>query len=281
MGDLFVNLARRNQSLVQRQLELLDDLERNEHDPAALDALFKLDHMATRMRRNAESLLVLSGAEQPRQWQQPIALIDVVRAAAAEIADFPRVELVGIDDDLAVSGRAVSDVAHLLAELLENATSFSPPDTAVVVSGAVSATGFVLAVSDQGIGMPPERIAEANTAPRASRPSSASRCRGPSASTWSVRSPPATASASSCVRARPAASSPLVALPTAVLEPRPCPRPPRRRAAAANPGLLARPRRPRRGRAPRCPPARVASARRAAGGGVALGGPHRRRLPRP
>jgi signal transduction histidine kinase len=162
MGDLFVNLARRNQSLVQRQLELLDDLERNEHDPAALDALFKLDHMATRMRRNAESLLVLSGAEQPRQWQQPIALIDVVRAAAAEIADFPRVELVGIDDDLAVSGRAVSDVAHLLAELLENATSFSPPDTAVVVSGAVSATGFVLAVSDQGIGMAPERMVEAN-----------------------------------------------------------------------------------------------------------------------
>jgi HAMP domain-containing protein len=135
MGDLFVNLARRNQSLLERQLELLDELERNEHDPAALDALFKLDHMATRMRRNAESLLVLSGAEQPRQWQQPIALIDVVRAAAAEIADFPRVELVGIDDDLALSGRAVSDVAHLVAELLENATSFSPPDTAVVVSG--------------------------------------------------------------------------------------------------------------------------------------------------
>jgi signal transduction histidine kinase len=162
MGDLFVNLARRNQSLVQRQLELLDDLERNEHDPAALDSLFKLDHMATRMRRNAESLLVLSGAEQPRQWQQPIALIDVVRAAAAEIADFPRVELVGIDDGLAVSGRAVSDVAHLLAELLENATSFSPPDSAVVVSGAVSATGFVLAVSDQGIGMAGDRIVEAN-----------------------------------------------------------------------------------------------------------------------
>ena len=162
MGDLFVNLARRNQSLLERQLELLDELERNEHDPAALDALFKLDHMATRMRRNAESLLVLSGAEQPRQWQQPIALIDVVRAAAAEIADFPRVDLVGIEDDLAVSGRAVSDVAHLVAELLENATSFSPPDTAVVVSGAVTESGFVLAISDQGIGMPADRIAEAN-----------------------------------------------------------------------------------------------------------------------
>ena len=136
MGDLFVNLARRNQSLLERQLELLDDLERNEHEPAALDSLFKLDHMATRMRRNAESLLVLSGAEQPRQWQQPIALLDVVRAAAAEIADFPRVELVGVDDTLAITGRAVADLAHLLAELLENATSFSPPDSAVVVSGA-------------------------------------------------------------------------------------------------------------------------------------------------
>ncbi len=163
MADLFVNLARRNQSLLERQLELLDELERNEHDPAALDALFKLDHMATRMRRNAESLLVLSGAEQPRQWQQPIALLDVVRAAAAEIADFPRVELVGIDGDLAVSGRAVSDVAHLVAELLENATSFSPPDSAVVVSGAATASGFVLAVTDQGIGMPSDRIVEANT----------------------------------------------------------------------------------------------------------------------
>jgi signal transduction histidine kinase len=162
MGDLFVNLARRNQSLLERQLELLDDLERNEHEPAALDSLFKLDHMATRMRRNAESLLVLSGAEQPRQWQQPIALLDVVRAAAAEIADFARVELVGVDDTLAVTGRAVADLAHLLAELLENATSFSPPDSSVVVSGAPTATGFVLAVSDQGIGMPPERIAEAN-----------------------------------------------------------------------------------------------------------------------
>jgi signal transduction histidine kinase len=162
MGDLFVNLARRNQSLLERQLELLDDLERNEHDPTALDSLFKLDHMATRMRRNAESLLVLSGAEQPRQWQQPIGLLDVVRAAAAEIADFPRVELVGIEDDVAVAGRAVADVAHLLAELLENATLFSPPDSAVVVSGATTASGFVLAVSDQGIGMPADRIAAAN-----------------------------------------------------------------------------------------------------------------------
>ena len=163
MGDLFVNLARRNQSLLERQLELLDELERNEHDPGSLDSLFKLDHMATRMRRNAESLLVLSGAEQPRQWQDAIGLLDVVRSAAAEIADFPRVELVGIDERISVSGRAVSDVSHLLAELLENATSFSSPDTAVVVSGAITKSGFVLAITDQGIGMTPERIAEANT----------------------------------------------------------------------------------------------------------------------
>ena len=162
MGDLFVNLARRNQSLLERQLELLDELERNEHDPGALDALFKLDHMATRMRRNAESLLVLSGAEQPRQWQQPIALVDVVRAAAAEIADFPRVELVGVDQELAVSGRAVADLAHLIAELLENATQFSPPDASVVVSGAVTADGFVLAIADQGIGLTAERLKAAN-----------------------------------------------------------------------------------------------------------------------
>ncbi len=163
MGDLFVNLARRNQSLLERQLELLDELERNEHDPGALDALFKLDHMATRMRRNAESLLVLSGSEQPRQWHEVIGLLDVVRSAAAEIADFPRVELVGIDERISVSGRAVSDVSHLLAELLENATAFSSPDTAVVVSGAITKSGFVLAITDQGIGMTTDRIDEANT----------------------------------------------------------------------------------------------------------------------
>ncbi|MFN8025198.1 MAG: nitrate- and nitrite sensing domain-containing protein [Acidimicrobiia bacterium] len=162
MGDLFVNLARRNQSLLERQLELLDELERNEHDPSQLDSLFKLDHMATRMRRNAESLLVLSGAEQPRQWQESIGLLDVVRSAAAEIADFPRVELVGIDERISVSGRAVADVSHLLAELLENATSFSSPESAVVVSGAITRSGFVLAITDQGIGMAPERIAESN-----------------------------------------------------------------------------------------------------------------------
>jgi signal transduction histidine kinase len=224
MGDLFVNLARRNQSLLERQLGLLDELERNEHDPAALDALFKLDHMATRMRRNAESLLVLSGAEQPRQWQQPIALIDVVRAAAAEIADFPRVELVGIDDDLAVSGRAVSDVAHLVAELLENATSFSPPDTAVVVSGAVTATGFVLAISDQGIGMPADRIAEANQL--LAKPPLVGLALTRALGLHVVGSLAARHAISVELRAgAPVGMVALVALPTAVLEPRAVPAP--------------------------------------------------------
>ncbi len=162
MGELFVNLARRNQSLIERQLALLDDLEHGEQDPAALEQLFRLDHMATRMRRNAESLLVLSGAEQPRLGQEPVNLLDVVRAAAAEIADFPRVDLTGVDAAVSVSGRAVGDVAHLLAELLENATAFSSPESPVLVTGAPTAAGFVLAISDQGIGMPVERLGEAN-----------------------------------------------------------------------------------------------------------------------
>ena len=238
MGDLFVNLARRNQSLVQRQLELLDDLERNEHDPAALDALFKLDHMATRMRRNAESLLVLSGAEQPRQWQQPIALIDVVRAAAAEIADFPRVELVGIDDDLAVSGRAVSDVAHLLAELLENATSFSPPDTAGRrvgrgVRDRIRARG--LRPGHRHAARPHRRGEHAARQAARRRPRALARPRPPRGRR---RSRPATASASSCDPVPAVGLVALVALPTAILEPRPVPA---RRSGRPlpQPGLLA------------------------------------------
>ena len=207
MGDLFVNLARRNQSLLERQLELLDELERNEHDPSALDALFKLDHMATRMRRNAESLLVLSGAEQPRQWHEVIGLLDVVRSAAAEIADFPRVELVGIDDRISVSGRAVSDVSHLLAELLENATAFSSPDTAVVVSGAITKSGLVLAITDQGIGITTDRIDEANTLLRNPPVVGLALSRARWVCTSSARWPSVTASRWSCARATPTAPS--------------------------------------------------------------------------
>src|SRR5215216_6447533 len=161
IGDMFLNLARRNQSLIDRQLELIDDLERSEADPDVLENLFKLDHLATRMRRNAEDLIVLSGAEPARRWSQPVPLVDVVRAALAEVEDYNRVELLPIDD-IGVAGQAVSDVVHLLAELIENATSFSPPGTKVQVAGQAVSNGYVLEIEDRGLGMSDDELVEAN-----------------------------------------------------------------------------------------------------------------------
>jgi HAMP domain-containing protein len=161
IGDMFLNLARRSQSLIDRQLELIDDLERTEADPDALENLFKLDHLATRMRRNSEDLIVLSGAEPARRWTQPVPLVDVVRAALAEIEDYNRVELLPIDE-VGVSGQAVADVVHLLAELIENATSFSPPGTKVQVAGQQVSNGYVLEIEDRGLGMSDEELVEAN-----------------------------------------------------------------------------------------------------------------------
>jgi hypothetical protein len=161
VGDMFLNLARRSQSLIDRQLELIDDLERTEADPDALEHLFKLDHLATRMRRNAEDLIVLSGAEPARRWSQPVPLVDVIRAALAEVEDYNRVELLPIDD-IGVAGQAVSDVVHLLAELIENATSFSPPGTKVQVAGQQVSNGYVLEVEDRGLGMSDDELVEAN-----------------------------------------------------------------------------------------------------------------------
>ncbi|HXQ57281.1 MAG TPA: nitrate- and nitrite sensing domain-containing protein, partial [Actinomycetes bacterium] len=161
VSDMFLNLARRSQSLIDRQLELIDDLERTEADPDALDNLFKLDHLATRMRRNAEDLIVLSGAEPARRWSQPVPLVEVVRAALAEVEDYNRVELLPIDD-IGVAGQAVSDVVHLLAELIENATSFSPPGTKVQVAGQQVSNGYVLEIEDRGLGMTDEELVEAN-----------------------------------------------------------------------------------------------------------------------
>ena len=161
IGDMFLNLARRSQSLIDRQLELIDDLERTEADPDALENLFKLDHLATRMRRNAEDLIVLSGAEPARRWSQPVPLVDVVRAALAEVEDYNRVELLPIDD-IGVAGQAVSDVVHLLAELIENATSFSPPGTKVQVAGQLVSNGYVLEIEDRGLGMSDDELVEAN-----------------------------------------------------------------------------------------------------------------------
>jgi signal transduction histidine kinase len=161
IGDMFLNLARRSQALLDRQLELIDRLERDETDPDALENLFKLDHLATRMRRNAEDLIVLSGAEPPRRWSQPVPLVDVVRAALAEVEDYERVELLPIDD-IGVAGHAVSDVVHALAEVIENAISFSPPGTKVQVAGQPVSNGYVLEIEDRGLGMSDEELVEAN-----------------------------------------------------------------------------------------------------------------------
>ncbi|HEX6674899.1 MAG TPA: nitrate- and nitrite sensing domain-containing protein [Actinomycetes bacterium] len=161
VGDMFLNLARRSQSLVDRQLELIDDLERGETDPEALENLFRLDHLATRMRRNAENLIVLSGSEPARRWSDPVPLIDVVRAAIAEVEDYTRVELLPIEP-LALAGQAVSDVVHLLAELIENATSFSPPGTKVQVAGQHVSSGYVVEIEDRGLGMTDPELVEAN-----------------------------------------------------------------------------------------------------------------------
>ena len=161
IGDLLHNLARRSQGLVDRQLELIDELERSEVDPDRLDELFRMDHLATRMRRNVENLIVLSGVDQRRRWSESVPLRDVVEAAVAEVEEYSRVQVGGIHD-LTLSGQAASDVAHLVAELVENATSFSSPTTRVEVSGGPAGNGYVLEIEDHGIGMSDAELAEAN-----------------------------------------------------------------------------------------------------------------------
>ena len=161
IGDMFVNLARRSQSLIDRQLNLIEELERRTEDPDHLDELFRLDHLATRMRRNAENLLVLASAEPGRRWSEPIPLADAMRAAGSEVEDFTRVELM-TGDDVLLAGHATSDVVHLLAELVENATSFSPPDTPVRVAAEPTATGYLIEIEDRGLGMTEDELAGAN-----------------------------------------------------------------------------------------------------------------------
>jgi hypothetical protein len=161
IGDMFVNLARRNQSLIERQLTLIDDLERRTADPDHLRELFQLDHLATRMRRNEENLLVLARAEPGRRRREPIPLADALRAAASEVEDFSRVDL-RAGDDLRVVGHAANDVVHLLAELIENAISFSPPDTPVRVAAQPVATGCRIEIEDRGIGMAVDELGSVN-----------------------------------------------------------------------------------------------------------------------
>ncbi|MFJ7062057.1 nitrate- and nitrite sensing domain-containing protein [Streptomyces microflavus] len=161
VSEVFVNLARRNQVLLHRQLTLLDTMERRTENSDELADLFRLDHLTTRMRRHAEGLVILSGAAPSRQWRKPIQLMDVVRAAVAEVEDYERIEVRRLPR-IGVGGPAVADLTHLIAELLENATVFSPPHTAVQVLGERVSNGFTLEIHDRGLGMPPEVLLDAN-----------------------------------------------------------------------------------------------------------------------
>ncbi|MFE5995743.1 nitrate- and nitrite sensing domain-containing protein [Streptomyces sp. NPDC056454] len=162
VNAIFTNLSRRNQSLIEGQLTLITDLENNEADPDQLESLFKLDHLATRMRRNGENLLVLSGEEPGRRWDQPVPLVDVLRAASSEVESYERIELSGVPE-AEIHGRAVTDLVHLLAELLENATTFSSPQTKVRVTATRLPDGRVMVeIHDKGIGLTAEDFADIN-----------------------------------------------------------------------------------------------------------------------
>ncbi|MGW7273824.1 nitrate- and nitrite sensing domain-containing protein [Streptomyces sp. NPDC054864] len=161
VSEVFVNLARRSQVLLHKQLTLLDTMERRTEDTDELADLFRLDHLTTRMRRHAEGLVILSGAAPSRQWRKPVQLMDVVRAAVAEVEDYERIEVRRLPR-IAVTGPAVADLTHLMAELLENATVFSPPHTAVQVLGEHVANGFTLEIHDRGLGMAADALLDAN-----------------------------------------------------------------------------------------------------------------------
>lgn len=159
--EVFLNLARRSQALIHRQLTLLDAMERREKEPDELEDLFRLDHLATRMRRHAEDLIVLSGSTPGRGWRNPVPMVDVMRGAIAEVEDYARVRVTGTPR-ASLAGRGVSDVIHLLAELIENATSFSPPHTTVHVTGELVPAGFAIEIEDRGLGMPADQLEAAN-----------------------------------------------------------------------------------------------------------------------
>ena len=166
IADSFVNLGRRNQNLLSRQLDLITHLEQEESDAEELEQLFQLDHLATRMRRNAESLLVLAGEEPARQWSAPVPVADVLRAALGEVEQYSRVRLQSVDETT-VAGKAVADVSHIVAELVENALTFSPPDSNVNVYGRHGDEGYTITIVDTGIGMSEEDIERANKRLRA------------------------------------------------------------------------------------------------------------------
>ncbi|MEU8796168.1 nitrate- and nitrite sensing domain-containing protein [Spirillospora sp. NPDC048819] len=160
--DVLLSLARRTQTLVHRQLTMLDTMERRRDiEVKELEELFRLDHLATRMRRNAENLIVLSGALPARGWRNSVPMVDVVRAAVGEVEDYTRVTVLPFAP-VELAGRAVGDLTHLLAELIENAVSFSPPDTVVQIGGHLVASGFAIDVEDRGLGMTDDKLNEIN-----------------------------------------------------------------------------------------------------------------------
>ncbi|GAA3582954.1 nitrate- and nitrite sensing domain-containing protein [Nonomuraea rosea] len=153
VGQVFLNLARRNQALLHRQLALLDTMERRVDEPEVLEDLFKLDHLTTRMRRHAENLIILSDSAPARRWRDPVPLFDVVRAAVLEVEDYTRITVAPMPHAPLLVGATVTDVIHLVAELVENAAVFSPPDTSVHVRSVNAANGFALEVEDRGLGL--------------------------------------------------------------------------------------------------------------------------------
>ncbi|MBO3745928.1 nitrate- and nitrite sensing domain-containing protein [Streptosporangiaceae bacterium NEAU-GS5] len=161
VGGALRNLARRSQSLVQRQLRMLDEMQRDTDDPIRLDELFRLDHLTTRMRRHAEGLIVLSGGSAGRVYRQPVHLEDVLRAAVAEVEAYTRVTVYPMSDS-AVPGTVVADLIHLFAELVENAAVYSPPHTEVTVRGDLVARGFAVEVEDRGLGLKPDELERIN-----------------------------------------------------------------------------------------------------------------------
>ena len=161
VNQVFVNLSLRNQSLLHRQLGMLDTMERGTSDPALLADLFGLDHLTTCMRRHAEGLLILAGVTPGRGWRDPVPVVDVLQAAVAEVEDYVRVDVTTESAD-AVAATAVNDVIHLLAELVENATVFSPPNTRVTISGGVVGHGFAVEIEDRGLGIAPDVMAAIN-----------------------------------------------------------------------------------------------------------------------
>jgi signal transduction histidine kinase len=161
VNEVFLNISMRNQSLLHRQLGMLDSMERRTSEPGALADLFRLDHLTTRMRRHAEGLIILSGAVPGRGWRDPVPAVDILRAAVAEVEDYVRVDVTSESDDL-IAGNAVSDVIHLIAELIENAAAFSPPNTRIEVRAERVGTGLVAEVEDRGLGMSPDELDDIN-----------------------------------------------------------------------------------------------------------------------